>query len=77
MKQPEPMPTHGLLTEDFKQNIFSLIQNHPLDIQTKSVILDFASTSANIAAHQQSKKELENYQQSINDGKDDFKKEAQ
>ena len=31
---------HGLLSEDFKQNILNLIQNHKLDIQTKAIILD-------------------------------------
>lgn len=56
--------THGLLSENFKQNIFKLIQEHPLDIQTKAIILDSILLSVNIAAKQQTHIELEQYQKS-------------
>lgn len=56
--------THGLLSEDFKQNILKLIQEHPLDIQTKAIILDSILLSVNIAAKQQTQIELEQYQKS-------------
>ena len=64
METNNTVPTHGLLTEDFKQNLFTLIQNHPLDIQTKAIILDSILTSVNITARQQTQKELEAYNQS-------------
>lgn len=56
--------THGLLSENFKQNILKLIQEHPLDIQTKAIILDSILLSVNIAAKQQTQIELEQYQKS-------------
>lgn len=56
--------SHGLLSEDFKQKIIKLVQEHPLDIQTKTIILDFVLMSANIASKQQTQVELEEYQKS-------------
>lgn len=53
--------THGLLAEDFKQNLLNLVQNHQLDIQTKAIILDSVLLATNIAARQQSQKEIEKY----------------
>lgn len=61
METTNTIPTHGLLTEDFKQNLLALIQNHPLDIQTKAIILDSALTVVSITARQQTQKELEAY----------------
>ncbi len=54
--------THGLLAEDFKQNILSLVQGHQLDIQTKAIILDSILLATNIAARQQTQLELAEYQ---------------
>ena len=54
--------THGLLAEDFKQNLLILIQSHQLDIQTKAIILDSVSLATNMAAKQQTQIELEEYQ---------------
>lgn len=54
--------THGLLAEDFKQNILSFIQGHKLDIQTKAIILDSILLVTNIAARQQTQLELADYQ---------------
>ena len=45
--------SHGLLSEDFKQNLLNLLYNHKLDIQTKVIILDSVLLSANIVAKQQ------------------------
>lgn len=53
--------THGLLAEDFKQNLLNLVQNHQLDIQTKAIILDSVLLATNIAVRQQSQKEIEKY----------------
>lgn len=64
METTNTTPTHGLLTEDFKQNIITLIQKHPLDIQTKAIILNYVLTAVNITAKQQTQKELEAYNQS-------------
>ncbi len=69
-------PTHGLLTEDFRQNLFTLVQNHPLDIQTKAVILDSVLLAANITARQQTQKELEEYHQTNNSNTETTEKEA-
>ena len=52
------MLTHGLLAEDFKQNLLSLFQNHQLDIQTKAIIMESVSLAANMAAKQQTQLEL-------------------
>ncbi len=76
MEQINTTPTHGLLTEDFKQNLFTLIQNHPLDIQTKAVILDSVLMTANITARQQTQKELEEYQQINNNNTETIEKEG-
>ncbi len=76
MKRINTTPTHGLLTEDFRQNLFNLIQNHPLDIQTKAVILDSVLLAANITARQQTQKELEEYQQTNNSNTETTEKEA-
>ena len=54
--------THGLLAEDFKQNLLIIVQNHQLDIQTKAIILDSVSLATNMAAKQQTQIELEEYQ---------------
>lgn len=61
--------SHGLLSEDFKQNLLNLLYNHKLDIQTKVIILDSVLLSANIAAKQQTKIELEEYQKAIKNQK--------
>ncbi len=76
MKRTNTTPTHGLLTEDFRQNLFNLIQNHPLDIQTKAVILDSVLLAANITARQQTQKELEEYKQTNNSNTETTEKEA-
>lgn len=76
MEQTNTTPTHGLLTEDFRQNLFTLVQNHPLDIQTKAVILDSVLLAANITARQQTQKELEEYQQTNNCNTETTEKEA-
>lgn len=52
---------HGLLTEDFKQNLLNLVQNHQLDIQTKAVILDSVLLATNISAKQQTQAEIAEY----------------
>ena len=56
-----PLP-HGLLAEDFKQNLLILVHNHQLDIQTKVIILDSVLLSTNIEAKRQTQIELEKYQ---------------
>lgn len=53
--------THGLLAEDFRQNLLALVQGHQLDIQTKAIILDSVLLAANMAAEQQTQIELEEY----------------
>lgn len=69
--------SHGLLSEDFKQNLLNLLYNHKLDIQTKVIILDSVLLSANIAAKQQTQIELEEYQKAIKNQKTEgTKKEA-
>ena len=68
---------HGLLSEDFKQNILNLIQNHKLDIQTKAIILDAILLSVNMIAKQQTQFELNEYQNKLNNQKtEETKKEA-
>lgn len=57
--------THGLLAEDFKQNLLTLVQNHQLDIQTKAIILDSVLLATNIAAKQQTQIEIEKYQKKL------------
>ena len=52
---------HGLLAEDFKQNILNLVQNHQLDIQTKVIILDLILSTFNIVAKQQTQIELNEF----------------
>ncbi len=76
MEQTNTTPTHGLLTEDFRQNLFTLVQNHPLDIQTKAVILDSVLLAANITARQQTQKELEEYHQTNSINTETTEKEA-
>lgn len=76
MEQTNTTPTHGLLTEDFRQNLFTLVQNHPLDIQTKAVILDSILMAANITARQHTQKELEEYQQINNNNTETIEKEG-
>jgi len=69
--------SHGLLSEDFKQNLLNLLYNHKLDIQTKVIILDSVLLSTNIAAKQQTQIELEEYQKAIKNQKaEETKKEA-
>ena len=58
------MPTHGLLAEDYKQNLLNLFQNHQLDIQTKAIIMESVSLAANMAAKQQTQLELSEYNKS-------------
>lgn len=68
---------HGLLSEDFKQNILNLIQTHKLDIQTKAIILDAVLLSVNMIAKQQTQFELNEYQNKLNNQKtEETKKEA-
>ncbi|WP_347282667.1 hypothetical protein [uncultured Alistipes sp.] len=57
---------HGLLAEDFKQNLLMLVQNHKLDIQTKAIILDAILLSVNMIAKQQTTFELNEYQSKLN-----------
>lgn len=59
-----PLLTHGLLAEDFKQDLLSLFQNHQLDIQTKAIIMESVSLAANMAAKQQTQLELSEYNKS-------------
>ncbi len=59
-----PLLTHGLLAEDFKQNLLSLFQNHQLDIQTKAIIMESVSLAASMAAKQQTQLELSEYKKS-------------
>lgn len=61
--------SHGLLSEDFKQNLLNLLYNHKLDIQTKVIILDSVLLSANIVAKQQTQIELEEYQKAVKNQK--------
>lgn len=69
--------THGLLSEDFKQNLLNLVQNHQLDIQTKAIILDSVLLATNIAAKQQTQKEIDKYNKSHeNEERKNDKKES-
>lgn len=67
--------SHGLLAEDFKYNLLNLVQNHQLDIQTKAIILDSVLLAANIAARQQSQKEIEEYNKFRENEEQNVKKE--
>ena len=58
--------SHGLLAEDFKQNLLNLVQNHKLDIQTKVIILDSIPLATNLSAKQQTEKELIEYRRQCN-----------
>ena len=55
--------THGLLLEDFKQNLLNLVSQHTLDIQTKAFVLDYINIQIQSLANQQTKKEFEEYNQ--------------
>ena len=52
---------HGLLTEDFKQSILNVINQHQLDIQTKAIIIESITIQLQMAAKVQTKKELQQY----------------
>lgn len=67
---------HGLLAEDFKQNLLNLVQKHQLDIQTKAIILDSVSLATNIAAKQQTQKEIDEYNNSHENKVQNNKKES-
>lgn len=62
-----PSITHGLLLEDFKQNLFNLITQHALDIQSKAIVLDYINIQIQNTAIQQTQKELENYKNAQKD----------
>ena len=53
--------THGLLVEDFKQSILNIIMQHSLDIQSKSMVLEYINIQINKIAEQQTRQELEEY----------------
>ncbi|MCH5257267.1 MAG: hypothetical protein J1D87_08220 [Lachnospiraceae bacterium] len=53
--------THGLLLEDFKQNLLNLISQHALDVQSKSLVLDYVNTQLQNLSQQQTQKELAEY----------------
>ena len=53
--------THGLLVEDFKQSILNIIMQHSLDIQSKSIVLEYINIQINKLAEQQTRQELEEY----------------
>lgn len=55
--------THGLLIEDFKQNLLNLISQHALDIQSKCVVLDFINMQMQKLSEQQTQKELADYKE--------------
>lgn len=55
--------THGLLIEDFKQNLLNLISQHALDIQSKCVVLDFINIQMQKLSEQQTQKELTEYKE--------------
>ena len=56
---------HGLLTEDFKQSILNVINQHQLDIQTKAIIIESITIQLQMAAKVQTKKELQQYKDSL------------
>lgn len=68
--------SHGLLAEDFKQNLLNLVQNHQLDIQTKAIILDSVLLATNIAAKQQTQKEIDEYNTHKNEEQNDKKESS-
>lgn len=76
MEKNKNLITHGLLSEDFKQNLLNLVQNHQLDIQTKAIILDSVLLATNIAAKQQTQKEIEEYNKSYENKEQNGKKES-
>ena len=53
--------THGLLVESFKQSLVDLISQSPLDIQSKSLILDYVSVQVQKMSEQQTNKEIAEY----------------
>ena len=53
--------THGLLVESFKQSLADLISQSPLDIQSKSLILDYVSVQVQKMSEQQTNKEIAEY----------------
>ena len=57
--------SHGILAEDFKQNLINLVHSHKLDIQTKAIILDAVLLSANLTAKQQTQIELNAYEKEL------------
>lgn len=64
-------PTHGLLAEDFKQNLLNTINNHPLDMQTKAIIAESLSMQLQFIAKTQTEKELKEYKASLNSAEAD------
>ena len=57
--------THGLLVEDFKQSILNIIMQHSLDIQSKSMVLEYINNQINKIAEQQTRQELEEYKSEL------------
>lgn len=53
--------THGLLVENFKQSIANVFFSSPLDIQTKTVILDCLYNQVQKISDQQTQRELTEY----------------
>ncbi len=76
MEKNKNLITHGLLSEDFKQNLLNLVQNHQLDIQTKAIILDSVLLATNITAKQQTQKEIEEYNKCRENEEQKDKKES-
>lgn len=76
MEKNKNLITHGLLSEDFKQSLLNLVQNHQLDIQTKAIILDSVLLATNIAAKQQTQKEIEEYNKSHENKEQNGKRES-
>ena len=53
--------THGLLIEDFKQSISNVFFSSPLDIQTKTLVLDCLYNQVQKISEQQTQKEFAEY----------------
>ena len=50
---------HGLLVEDFKNSLINIIEQNPLDVQTKAIIVHFIHLELQRLSNEQTKRDLE------------------
>lgn len=61
--------THGLLIEDFKNQLSNILSNHELDIQSKAVVMELFFQHVQLLSRQQSEKELAEYKKFLDEEK--------